>query len=58
MGATVKDTTITAQGRTWVYDADSDVYRALPTEETLLSKYSWIIVVAVLAAITAYVEYL
>lgn len=54
----IPDHIITAQGRMWVYDAEADVYRALQAEESTLSKYSWIIVLAVLAATVAITEYL
>ena len=54
----IPDHIITAQGRMWTYDPEADVDRALEVEESTLSKYSWIIVMAVLAVIVAITEYL
>ena len=42
--------TVTRNGRVYHYDPDSDCYYAYQ-EESTLSKWSWVIVVAVLAVV-------
>jgi hypothetical protein len=48
--------TIVRRGRTYHYDPDTDTYYCR-SNETAISKYSWIVCVLVLAAICYYVEY-
>jgi hypothetical protein len=49
--------TITRNGREYHYDPDRDIYYAY-TEETAISKSTWIWTVLILSAVAYYVEYL
>ena len=49
--------TITRSGRTYHYDPDYDCYYPRYERMTHWSKYNWIYVVAVLAAVCYYVEF-
>lgn len=46
------------RGRPYRYDADFDAYYAVhPEPESTASKYAWIVMILVLAAICYYIEY-
>jgi hypothetical protein len=49
--------TVTRNGRVYHYDPDRDIYYAY-TEESTVSRYSWIVLVIVMAAVCYYIEYL
>lgn len=49
--------TVTRNGRVYHYDPDRDIYYAY-TEESTVSRYSWIVLVIVMAVICYYIEYL
>ena len=49
--------TIQRNGQVYHYDPDHDIYYRR-YNETAVSKYSWIVVTVVLAAIAYYIEYL
>ena len=43
-------------GRKWVYDSESDVYRAEGEPEHWIVKYMWIVCVVVLCSISWYLR--
>jgi hypothetical protein len=49
--------TVTRNGRVYHYDPDRDIYYAY-TEESTVSRYSWIVLVIVMAVVCYYIEYL
>ena len=49
--------TVTRNGRIYHYDPDRDIYYAY-TEESTLSRYSWIWVTVLMTAVCYYAEYL
>ena len=49
--------TIVRNGQVYHYDPDHDIYYRR-YNETAVSKYSWIVVTVVFAAIAYYIEYL
>jgi hypothetical protein len=48
--------TVTRNGKIYHYDPDRDIYYAY-AEESTLSRYAWIWVTVLLAAVCYYVEY-
>lgn len=50
--------TITRNGRVYHYDPDSDCYYSRDTPESAMSRYSWIVVSLVLAAVCYWLEFI
>jgi hypothetical protein len=49
--------TIVVDGVVYCYDPDQDIYyRRYDTEESLTSRYGWIIAVVIMAAVSFYIE--
>jgi len=46
------------RGRWYRYDPDRDIWYPLDNQETAVSAWAWVIVVAFLAALAYYAEYL
>ena len=50
--------TITRNGRVYHYDPDHDVYYSRDTPESTISRYSWIVLSLVLAAVCYWAEFI
>jgi hypothetical protein len=49
--------TITRNGKIYHYDPDMDVYYCRSSDESTVSKYAWIVLVAILAICAYCIEY-